>query len=73
MEERLVSLYLMKYIYSVVDHSVFYLIFWLAQIYFTASSRFSEFANMDPKYSRALALSFKAIFYFHTFYASFCI
>jgi len=28
---------------------------------------------MDPKYKHALALSFKAIFYFHTFYVTFCL
>jgi hypothetical protein len=61
MDERLVSLYLMKYVYSIADHSVFYLISWLAQIYVTASSHFPEIVNMDHKYSRALALSFKAI------------
>jgi len=63
----------MKYVYSIVDHSVFYLISWLAQLYFNASSHFTEFVNMDPKYKHALALSFKAIFYFHTFYVTFCL
>jgi len=56
----------MKYIYSIADHSA-------AQLYFTASSHFPEFVNMDPKYSHALEFSFKAIFYFHTFYVTFCI
>jgi hypothetical protein len=68
--KRFVSLYLMKYVYSIVDHSVFYLLSLLVLFYFTTSSHFPKFVNMDPKCLHALVLSFNAVFYFHTFYVT---